>query len=160
MNRNSGFTLIELMIVVTIIGVLASISLPAYQVYVQRAEVVEAMSLGDFARNHVTRFHRDTGRFPADNAEAGLPEPAQLLGNRVTGIEVVDGAVHVTFGFKASSGLQDRVLSFRPALVEGSPASPIAWLCGTDKPVPGMRAQGEDRTDVPLPMLPGSCRPR
>ncbi|TXK60989.1 pilin [Alkalisalibacterium limincola] len=160
MKRSSGFTLIELMIVVTIIGILAGIALPAYQVYVQRAEVAEAISLGDFARTHVEEFYRDRRSFPANNEEAGIPPPDKLIGNRITSVEVVDGAVHVTLGFKASASLSGKVLSFRPATVTGSPASPMAWLCGLDEPVSGMQAAGSNRTDLEPQSLPSSCRAR
>jgi len=159
-KRVSGFTLIELMIVTTIIGVLASIALPAYGTYIQRAEVVEALSLGDFARNHVEEFYRERRSFPAGNEDAGLPPPDKLIGNRVTGVEVVDGAVHVTMGNKASAALAGKVLSFRPATVEGSPSSPIAWVCGLDEPVPGMQAVGANRTDLTVQTLPPACRSR
>lgn len=160
MKHQNGFTLIELMVVITILGILLSVALPSYQTYIQRAEVTEAMSLGDHARGMVTQFYRDLERFPADNAGAGLPPADKLIGNRITGVVVDKGAVHVSFGFKASDALQGKVLSFRPVTVDGSPSSPIAWLCGYDEPVPGMSAMGENRTDVPNEVLPSSCRKR
>lgn len=68
------------------------------------------------------------------------------------------GAIHVTMGHEASHALQGKVLSFRPAVVEGSPISPIAWLCGFDEAVPGMRAVGENKTDLSPEFLPRACR--
>lgn len=158
MNRSAGFTLIELMVVVSIIGILASIALPNYQQYMRRAEVVEALSLGEEARARVTHYQREQLAFPTDNLQAGLPRPEQLIGNRVTGIAVEGGAVHVTLGNKVPVPLQGKILSFRPATVDGSPSSPISWLCGYDEPVSGMSAVGDNKTDVPAEFLPSSCR--
>jgi len=68
------------------------------------------------------------------------------------------GAIHVTMGNKASEPLQGKVLTFRPATVIGSPASPIAWLCGYDEPVLGMTAVGLNKTDIDPEYLPWACR--
>ena len=157
MKRN-GFTLIELMVVVAVIGVLASIALPNYQVYIQRSEMTEAMSMASTVREKVARYYADELAFPADNAAAGVPEPDLMIGNRITGLALENGAIHVTMGNKASAPLQGKVLSFRPAVVTGSPASPMTWLCGYDEPVSGMEAVGVNKTDVGPEFLPGACR--
>ncbi|EAR09008.1 pilin [Reinekea blandensis] len=158
MNGIKGFTLIELMIVVAIIGVLASVALPAYQVYVQRSEVVEALSMAATIRENVTNYYVEELEFPTDNETAGVPAANFLIGNRITGVVVESGAIHVTLGNKASAPLQGKVLSFRPAAVVGSPASPIAWLCGYDEPVNGMQAVGTNKTDLEKEFLPAACR--
>lgn len=160
MKRFNGFTLIELMVVIVVLGILLSLALPRYRTYMQRAEVTEAMSMGGHARRAVTQHYSHFERFPADNSEAGMPPADELIGDRIAGMVVERGAVHVSFGFKASDALQGKVLSFRPAVVEDSPSSPIAWLCGYDEPVPGMKAVGVNRTDLPAEVLPGSCRRR
>lgn len=153
-----GFTLIELMIVVAIIGILASIAIPAYQDYTIRAQVVESFSIASELKLSINDYYKARGSFPPDNAAAGVPEPRYLIGNYVERVEVVDGAVHVRFGHHGHSALHDQVLSIRPLVVTGSPTSPISWACGYSSPPEGMEAIGEDRTTLANPFLPSACR--
>ncbi|OUS26430.1 pilus assembly protein PilA [Gammaproteobacteria bacterium 45_16_T64] len=155
--KHNGFTLIELMIVVAIIGILASIALPEYQQYITRAQVSESMTLASGLKSRVTEYHKHTGYFPENNEEAGIPPSNKLLGNYVSSIEMVDGAFHVTLGNKVNKSLQNKILTLRPIVVTGSPASPFSWLCGTASVPEGMEAVGEDRTDIDKSLLPAVC---
>jgi type IV pilus assembly protein PilA len=154
-----GFTLIELMIVVAIIGILASIAIPAYQDYTIRAQVAEGLMLIDELKPSIRDFYKDRGVFPADNEAAGVPAPQFLLGQYVAGIEVVDGAMNIRFGNKAHARLSGLTLTIRPLYVTANPTSPIAWNCGASAEPNGMTAQGENRTDVLMQFLPAACRP-
>lgn len=153
-----GFTLIELMIVVAIIGILASIAIPAYQDYVIRAQVVESFSITGELKLSIKDYYKDRGKFPANNKEAGVPEAGFLIGNYVTRVDVADGAMHVRFGNHVNSVLLDQVLTIRPIFVTGSPTSPISWTCGYRNPPEGMEPAGQDRTTLDEKHLPSSCR--
>ena len=156
--KHKGFTLIELMIVVAIIGILASIAIPAYQDYTIRAQVVESFSITGELKLSIQDFYKDRGRFPANNEEAGVPDAKYLIGNYVRSVEVVDGAMHVKFGNHVNSQLLEQVLTIRPIFVSGSPSSPISWTCGYRTPPEGMEAVGDDRTTLSNTHLPSSCR--
>ncbi len=158
MKKIKGFTLIELMVVVSIIGILAAIAIPQYQVYVHRSEVVDALGMGDYVKKHVTSYYIDNLEFPMSNSQTGVPDPDKLIGNRITSVSVAGGAIHIVLGHKASKPLQGKTLTFRPATVDGSPQSPVSWLCGYDVPVNGMTAVGANNTDISDEYLPSACR--
>jgi len=151
----SGFTLIELMIVVAIIAILAALSLPNYQDRIFRQE---AVGFGEFAREAVQVFYAKTHRMPNDNAEAGLPAPATILGNFVTQVEIDHGAVHVQLGNRANQSLKGKWLTLRPGTVASASQVPISWLCGIAHPVEGLTYPGTNRTDMTPEMLPIDCR--
>jgi type IV pilus assembly protein PilA len=156
--RHSGFTLIELMIVVAIIGILASIAIPAYQTYTIRAQVTEAFSLASELKGPIQEYRKERGILPADNAAAGIPEPDKLIGNYVTRVEVSHGAIQVTFGNFVNKALEGQIVTLQPILVKGSPASPMSWRCGYHEVPKGMEAVGENRTNANRQFLPTSCR--
>ncbi len=156
--KQKGFTLIELMIVVAIIGILASIAIPAYQDYTIRAQVTESLTITGDMKLSINEYYKDRGSFPVDNAQAGVPKPEHMIGNHVTQVEVVDGAMHVTFGNYVHGTLKGQIMSIRPIYVTESPTSPISWVCGHREPPPGMSASGEDRTTLLDKHMPAACR--
>lgn len=156
--RQSGFTLIELMIVVAVIGILAAIAIPAYQNYVIRAQVTEAFSLASELKGPIQEYRKERGVFPANNAAAGVPEPNKLIGNYVTQVEVKDGAITVTFGNFVNKIIDGQVVTLQPIVVKGSPTSPMSWRCGYRGVPTGMEPVGENRTNMDFKFLPSSCR--
>ncbi len=153
-----GFTLIELMIVVAIIGILASIAIPAYQDYTIRAQVVEAFSLTSELKPSIRDYYKDRGVFPATNQVAGVPKAVHLIGQYITDIEVTDGAMHVRFGNYANLRVANKILTIRPSYVTANPSSPISWNCGYSEAPEGLTANGENKTTVSPQYLPSACR--
>ncbi|EPG0238621.1 pilin, partial [Neisseria gonorrhoeae] len=87
-----GFTLIELMIVIAIVGILAAVALPAYQDYTARAQVSEAILLAEGQKSAVTEYYLNHGIWPKDNTSAGVASPASnIKGKYVQKVEVNNG---------------------------------------------------------------------
>ncbi|MBT8084904.1 MAG: prepilin-type N-terminal cleavage/methylation domain-containing protein [Woeseia sp.] len=126
-----GFTLIELMIVVAIIGILAAIAIPAYQDYTIRAQVSEGLSLSGGAKAAVTEYFQDRGTLPATNAVAGLPDGAAITGSYVTKVDVAAGVVTVTYGGKAHSALTGKTITMSPSTAS---AGSVVWTCASALP--------------------------
>ncbi len=121
-KRARGFTLIELMIVVAIIGILVAIALPAYQDYTKRAHVSEGLNLASNAKTAVSEYLSSEGVLPTSNTMAGLS--ATISGNAVSSIEIGSlGVVTITYNVKVGSPTQTLTLSPR---VE---AGQIGWEC-------------------------------
>jgi len=88
MDKQHGFTLIELMLVITIVGLLAAIAIPAYQDYTGRAQVTEAFYLAGAQKQAVTEYHANHGSFPANNSDAGVADPLKITGNHVKSVTI------------------------------------------------------------------------
>jgi type IV pilus assembly protein PilA len=155
---HNGFTMIELMIVVAILGIMSVIAVPSYQDRVIRAQVGEGLNLAEFVKHSIQEYYTKNHRFPADNKAAGLPDGSLIVGNYVTGMLVHEGAVEITFGSRVNRFIANKKLTLRPAVVEGYTIVPIAWICGNASVPEKMRAHGRNTTDIPPSQLPIDCR--
>ena len=166
-SRSSGFTLIELMIVVAIIGILAAIAIPAYQNYTVRAQVTEGLNMLAHAKTRVEESFLNHGQAPADRAGAGLsPNATDTTGKYVQSVDVNNGVLVVIFGHEVNAAIDSLTLTMTPYETAGGG---VVWRCGL-APVPGGGAQLMGTTGggntaayiaptVALQYLPASCRP-
>lgn len=125
-----GFTLIELMIVVAIIGILAAIAIPAYQDYTIRAQVSEGLSLSAAAKAAVAEFYMDAGVYPGDNNTAGLEAAASINGKYVTSVGVgANGVITVTYNqADTNNNIAGATLTMTPVAAAANLGS-VSWTC-------------------------------
>ena len=156
MMRNKfehGFTLIELMIVVAIIGILAAIAIPAYQNYTIRAQVTEGLTLGDGWKTAIGEYYANTGNWPA---VANLTGTVASVGKYESSVTVnAGGVIHITYGGQANSKITGCLLDLVPYT---NANNDVLWRCGL-APVPsGTIATGAGNATTILPQyLPTSC---
>ena len=131
-----GFTLIELMIVVAIIGILAAIALPLYADYTIRSQLAEGIQLGGGVKTSIEEYYQNRGAFPSSNLSAGLVSSGSITGNYVIAVNVgtVPGQIRVTMGNRAHANIQNGVLALSATPSGGS----MQWTC---KAIAGINAK-------------------
>ncbi len=125
-----GFTLIELMIVVAIIGILAAIAIPAYLDYAIRSQVAHGINLAAGAKVAVAEYYQDQGDYPTNNTTAGLAAAASIRGKYVTQVEVTAGGnIEVTFGNDVNIKILDAVMTVS---ANDDNDGSLSWACTGD----------------------------
>jgi len=147
-----GFTLIELMIVIAIIGILAAIAIPAYQNYTIRAQVTEGLTLADGWKTAIAEYYANTGNWPA---QGNLTGTCISVGKYETGVTVAaSGVITITYGNQANSKLNSQILALVPYT---NANNDVLWQCGTATAPSGTSSGGSNVTSVPAQYLPTSC---
>ncbi len=166
MRQQKGFTLIELMIVVAIIGILAAVALPAYRDYTVRAQVSEGLSLSGDIQVSIDDFYKHKGHLPTTSASAGLSLATSYFGNYVSQIayDPTNGVV-VTYGIEAHDDLTTSTLQLHAM---SNAAGSLIWVCGLNTTIQTKVASAGGAaettysaalTTVENQFLPTTCRP-
>jgi type IV pilus assembly protein PilA len=165
-----GFTLIELMIVVAIIGILAALAIPADQDYTIRTQVSEGLTLASDVKAGIAEFTAQTGLWPVNLAEAGLGSVAAAAdksGRYVASIDIANpGTIQIVYGRDANARIQGSQLAIQPLVNENGD---VVWRCGaSDAPLgtfalssgsdPGGNTSVAGTTNLSDKHMPASCR--
>jgi type IV pilus assembly protein PilA len=154
---SKGFTLIELMIVIAIIGILAAIAIPAYQNYTIRAQVTEGLTLADGWKTAIAEYYANKGSWPAI---ANLTGTSISTGKYETGVTVLAGGeIQITYGNQANAKLNGLILTLNPYTNQNGD---VLWQCGTAAAPTGTSVAiatgaGTVVTSVSAQYLPTSC---
>jgi len=158
LHSDLGFTLIELMIVVFIIGILAAVALPAYQDYTTRARVSEAFTLAEPAQRAINEYYARWGVFPTDNAVAGLAPPKTYQGQAVRSLRITNGVIEVQVA-PSRAGTDTKSLYLRPSVNRAYPSGALAWVCNTATAPKGFDPVGVIGGNIVLQKhVPSVCR--
>jgi type IV pilus assembly protein PilA len=154
-NFSRGFTLIELMIVIAIIGILAAIAIPAYQNYTIRSQVTEGLTLGDGWKTAIAEYYATTGAWPT---QSNLTGTCNSFGKYESSVSVVAGGIiQIIYGSQANSKVSSKTLTIVPYT---NANNDILWQCGTaTMPAAGVTSSGgtTSGTTVSAQYLPTSC---
>ncbi|HEZ5273144.1 TPA: pilin [Neisseria meningitidis] len=157
-----GFTLIELMIVIAIVGILAAVALPAYQDYTARAQVSEAILLAEGQKSAVTEYYLNHGEWPGNNTSAGVATSSKIKGKYVEKVEVKNGVITAEM---KSSGVNKEIQGKKLSLWAKRQAGSVKWFCG--QPVTrnnakatddGVTADAANGKKIDTKHLPSTCR--
>ncbi|HEZ3508731.1 TPA: pilin [Neisseria meningitidis] len=154
-----GFTLIELMIVIAIVGILAAVALPAYQDYTARAQVSEAILLAEGQKSAVTEYYLNHGEWPANNSSAGVATSTDIKGKYVQSVEVKNGVITAQMASSnVNNEIKDKKLSLWAKRQNGS----VKWFCGQpvtrDDTATDVAAASDKTANINTKHLPSTCR--
>ncbi|HGO7384769.1 TPA: pilin [Neisseria meningitidis] len=155
-----GFTLIELMIVIAIVGILAAVALPAYQDYTARAQVSEAILLAEGQKSAVTEYYLNHGEWPGDNTSAGVASSSEIKGKYVQSVTVANGVITAQM---ASSGVNKEIQGKKLSLWAKRQAGSVKWFCGQPvtrnaKAANADDVAADDTNKIDTKHLPSTCR--
>jgi type IV pilus assembly protein PilA len=143
MNKKiqKGFTLVELMITVTIVAVLSAIAIPAYQGYIIKAQIAEGLYIASSAKIDILEFHAKTGAMPSNNLTAGYGGASS---NKIVSSEINDGKIHILFnGTEVNKEIQNKTIILAPYVNDSN--NVLHWSC--------------ESYDIDNKYVPTSCRP-
>ncbi|EMT9893774.1 pilin [Neisseria gonorrhoeae] len=154
-----GFTLIELMIVIAIVGILAAVALPAYQDYTARAQVSEAILLAEGQKSAVTEYYLNNGEWPENNDSAGVANPTEIKGKYVQSVTVANGVVTAQM---KPSGVNNEIKDKRLSLWGRRENGSVKWFCGQpvkrDAGADDVKDDAADKDKIETKHLPSTCR--
>ncbi|HEZ6304390.1 TPA: pilin [Neisseria meningitidis] len=156
-----GFTLIELMIVIAIVGILAAVALPAYQDYTARAQVSEAILLAEGQKSAVTEYYLNHGIWPANNNSAGVATSTDIKGKYVAGVKVEKGVITATM---ASSNVNNEIKGKKLSLWAKRQNGSVKWFCGQPVQRNDTTTTNDDvnkatgNNEIDTKHLPSTCR--